>query len=159
MVLNRDFREFIALLNATEVKYLVVGGYAVAYHGYPRYTGDLDLWVWANHNNAVQTFNAIQTFGFGSVDLKPEDLQDTSIVIQLGYPPNRIDILMGVDALEFEICFKSRKEVEIDGMKVNFIDLQSLIKNKRQTGRLQDLADVEKLLEANAVKFEKDDSD
>jgi hypothetical protein len=80
-------------------------------------------------------------------------------VIQLGYPPNRIDILTGVDALEFEICFKSREEVDIDGMKVNFIDLQCLIKNKRQTGRLQDLADVEKLLEANAVKFEKDDSD
>ena len=145
MILNQDFKEFIQLLNEHEVKYLVVGGYAVAFHGYPRYTKDIDIWIYLDKANAEKLLKALKDFGFGSLDLKVEDFLDPDQVIQLGYPPNRIDLITDLKGVEFKNCFSAKIEVEIDGTKVNFIDLEHLKQNKQATGRHQDLADLEHL--------------
>ncbi|MCO6490009.1 MAG: nucleotidyltransferase [Phaeodactylibacter sp.] len=145
MVINEDFKEFIELLNAHEVKYLVVGGYAVSMHGYPRYTKDIDFWIWLNETNISQLINAIEEFGFGSLELRQEDFMDPENIIQLGYEPNRIDLLVEIDGVEFESCYKNKTEIEIEGVTVNFINVNDLIKAKKTAGRLQDLADAENL--------------
>ena len=145
MVLNKDFREFIELLNEKEVKYLVVGGYAVAFHGYPRYTKDIDFWIWLNRENARKTIEVIKEFGFSSLGLTEDDLLDSENVIQLGYPPARIDLLTDLVGIDFDQCFESRSVVDINGLEVNFIDLDSLIKTKILTDRPQDRIDAEQL--------------
>ncbi|MAU01692.1 MAG: hypothetical protein CL608_31525 [Anaerolineaceae bacterium] len=145
MVLNQDFKEFIQSLNDNEVKYLVIGGYAVAFHGHPRYTKDLDVWVELSEQNASNLVNALDAFGFGSLGLKAADFLEPDQVIQLGYPPNRIDILMTPKGIDFATCYEQRVLVDIDGTTCSFIDLDNLLKNKRATGRHQDLADVENL--------------
>jgi Aminoglycoside-2''-adenylyltransferase len=144
-MLSKDFKEFIELLNEYSVRYLVVGGYAVAFHGHPRYTKDLDVWIELSPENAAKVLKALEKFGFGSLDLKPEDFLEDDQIIQLGYPPNRIDILMTLKDLKFEDCYKARVDVEIQDLHINFIDIESLKKNKRATGRPQDLADAENL--------------
>jgi hypothetical protein len=145
MILNKDFREFIELLNSNQVRYLVVGGYAVAFHGHPRYTKDIDIWIWINENNAKNMKKALDEFGFSSLGLKEDDFLAPGYVIQLGHPPNRIDILTQVTGLEFDLCYSSKMELDIDGILVNFIDLESLKKNKKAVGRFKDLADLENL--------------
>jgi hypothetical protein len=145
MALNPDFREFIALLNSREVRYLIVGGYAVAFHGYPRYTKDIDIWIDAERENAEKLLQAVNDFGFGTVGLKAEDFLISGYVIQLGYPPNRIDLLTSIKGVDFATCYASRIEIEIEGTTICLIDVENLKKNKRATGRLQDLADVENL--------------
>jgi hypothetical protein len=147
MVLNQDFREFIGLLNENGVKYLIVGGYAVAYHGYPRYTKDIDLWIWLDRENAERAVDTLKEFGFASLDIQVEDFLDPENVIQLGYPPARIDLLTDLSALEFEVCYSKREEVTIEDTTINFIDADSLIKTKLATNRPQDLIDAEKLKE------------
>jgi hypothetical protein len=124
---------------------LVVGGYAVAFHGYPRYTKDLDVWIELSPENADNVIKALEEFGFGSLGIKPDDFLEDDQIIQLGYPPNRIDILTTLKKIKFEDCFKERIEIEIEGVKINFIDLENLKRNKRATGRPQDLADAENL--------------
>ena len=145
MVLNKDFREFIQLLNDHDVLYLVVGGYAVAFHGYPRYTKDIDLWVWLDKSNAEKLLQVLEDFGFSSLDLTVDDFLDPEQVIQLGYPPNRIDILTDLKGLNFKECYPSKVEVTVEDTTINFIDLENLKKNKKATGRHQDLADLENL--------------
>jgi hypothetical protein len=144
-MLSKDFKEFIELLNGHDVRYLVVGGYAVAFHGYPRYTKDLDIWIELSPENALNVLKALGEFGFGSLGLKAEDFLETDQIVQLGYPPNRIDILTTLKGIHFENCFKERVAVDIQGLKINFIDLENLKRNKRATGRPQDLADAENL--------------
>lgn len=145
MVLNQDFREFIQLLNEYNVLYLVVGGYAVALHGHPRNTKDIDIWIYLDKDNAEKLLKVLQDFGFSSLDLKVEDFLDPEQVIQLGYPPNRIDLLTDLKGVDFNKCYSSKVTVEIEGANVNFIDLEHLKKNKQATGRHQDLADLENL--------------
>ena len=145
MIINKDFREFIKLLNSNNVKYLVVGGYAVAFHGYPRYTKNMDIWIWINENNAKKLIKTLEEFGFSSLGLKKEDFLKPEYVIQLGYPPNRIDILTKISGLEFEKCYKSRIKTNMDGITIDFIDLENLKKNKKAIGRFKDLADLENL--------------
>jgi hypothetical protein len=123
----------------------VVGGYAVAFHGYPRYTKDLDIWIELSPDNADKVIKALDEFGFGSMGIKPDDFLESEQIIQLGYPPNRIDILTTLKKIKFVDCYKSRVEVVIKGIKINFIDLENLKLNKRATGRPQDLADAENL--------------
>lgn len=142
---NQDFKEFIESLNANHVRYLVVGGYAVAMHGYPRYTKDLDVWVERSQENAQALLKALAQFGMGSLGLKADDFLVPDQVVQLGYPPNRIDILVGVSGVEFADCYPQCVKVYLDGVDVNFIDLENLKKNKKASGRLQDLADIENL--------------
>lgn len=145
MVLNQDFKEFIQSLNDNHVRYLVVGGYAVAIHGHPRYTKDLDVWIWVNQENAANLIKALEQFGFGSIGLQVDDFLNPDQIVQLGHPPNRIDLIMSLAGVDFEACYASRVQIAIDETTVNFIDLENLKKNKKAVGRHQDLADLEKL--------------
>lgn len=145
MIIDKNFKEFIQLLNKNRVKYLVVGGYAVALHGHPRYTKDLDIWIYVNTDNADRLIITLNEFGFTSLDLNSNDFLTYGNVVQLGAPPNRIDLLTSVDGVEFDSCYESKFEVEIEGIRVNFINLEDLKKNKKASGRHQDLADLENL--------------
>ena len=144
-MLNPDFKEFIRLLNDNDVRYLVVGGYAVALHGYPRYTKDIDIWVWLDEGNANRIIKVLEQFGFGSLKLEVQDFLVPNQIIQLGYPPARIDLITSLAGVSFEECYALRVLVPIDDIVVNFIDLENLKKNKEASGRLQDLADLENL--------------
>src|SRR5215831_5132042 len=106
-----DFREFIELLIKNKAEYLIVGGYAVGIHGHPRYTGDLDIWLNPTPKNAGLILKSVNEFGFSSYNLTPEDFMKSGNVIQLGYPPLRIDLISDIDGVVFEECFKNRKEV------------------------------------------------
>lgn len=143
--MNRDFKEFIQSLNDNGVRYLVVGGYAVALHGYPRYTKDMDVWVDMTPENASKIVKALDQFGFGSLGVKASDFIEPDQMLQLGYPPGRIDILTTLPGVEFSECYPARTAIDIEGVLVAFIDLENLKKNKRATGRHQDLADLENL--------------
>ena len=145
MELEEDFKEFIQLLNANKVAYLVVGGYAVAAHGYPRYTGDIDFWVKPEKENAINIVKALTEFGFGSLDIDTNDFLKENYVVQLGYPPNRIDIMTGVSGLTFEDCWKAKEVIEVQGEKINFISLYHLKLNKENTGRDKDKLDLNNL--------------
>lgn len=144
-MINKDFKEFIELLNKNNVRYLVVGGYALAFHGHPRYTKDLDIWVWVDKSNADKIIKALEEFGFSSLDISQEDFLQPGYVVQLGQPPGRIDLLTSVTGLEFEPCYDTRVTIELEDVTIDFIDLESFKKNKRAVGRYQDLADLENL--------------
>ncbi|MFZ4633991.1 MAG: DUF6036 family nucleotidyltransferase [Saprospiraceae bacterium] len=145
MVLDENFKTFIRLLNEKNVEYLVIGGYAVAFHGYPRYTKDLDFWVYAQPDNADKLISAIAEFGLGSIGLKKEDLLDKDNVIQLGYEPNRIDLIIDLEGLNFNACYAQRVEALFEGLRVPFIHLDDLLKNKLSTGRMKDKLDAKML--------------
>ncbi len=145
MVLNRDLKELLLLLNANKVRYLVVGGYAVAAHGHPRYTKDLDVWIDRNQTNAKKLIKVLEQFGFGSLGLGEKDFLKPDQIIQLGIPPARVEIFTTLKGVDFKKCYPLRLEAKIDGAPVNFIDLENLKKNKKAVGRLQDLADLENL--------------
>jgi predicted nucleotidyltransferase len=145
MVRNQDFREFLQSLNDHNVRYLVVGGYAVAFHGHPRYTKDLDVWVLVDPDNAQNLVAALDQFGFASVGLTEDDFLDPKTIIQLGFPPSRIDILVGLEGMEFAQCFRDRIEATLEGLKVNFISLDDLRQAKRIAGRPIDLDDIDQL--------------
>ena len=140
-----DFKEFIESLNKNGVDYLVVGGYAVAFHGYPRYTKDMDVWIRGDSANAERLLRALKDFGFKEIDLRIADLLEDETLIELGYPPKRIDLLTRLTGVDFETAYPSRVEADIGGVSANFIDLANLKKNKKTTGRHQDLADLEQL--------------
>lgn len=144
-MLSKDFREFIASLNSNKVRYLVLGGYAIAFHGHPRYTKDLDIWLELSRENAVNVLKALNDFGFAGLGISEEDLLTSGMVVQLGYPPNRIDLINSPDGVNFVECYPARTEIEIEGLTIPVIDLENLKKNKKASGRLQDLADLEKL--------------
>lgn len=144
-MLNKDFKEFIELLNKNNVKYLVVGGYAVALHGHPRYTKDLDIWIDLSLDNAKNILKALEQFGFGSLNLNTDDFLEPDRIIQLGYPPNRIDLITTAKGLNFEECYTSRVKLEIQNIQIDFIDMENLKRNKRATGRPQDILDLENL--------------
>ena len=145
MRMSPDFKEFLELLNAREVEYLVVGGYAVAFYGYPRYTGDIDIWIATNHENVQKVIDTLKIFGFASLDITIEDLSSEDVVIQLGYPPNRIDIMTSATGLYFNECYQLSNISMIDGVEVRFIDAESLKKYKKATNRHRDLDDLENL--------------
>lgn len=144
-MLSQDFREFIELLNNNEVKYLIVGGYAVAVHGHPRYTKELDIWIHADSGNVEKLMSALKQFGFGSLGIMPDEFLTPGQIIQLGYPPNRIDLLTSLKGVDFKNAYGSRVRIEIDGLFADFVDLDNLKKNKASTGRSQDIADLENL--------------
>ena len=140
-----DFKEFLQLLNSHRVRYLIVGGYAVAYHGHPRYTKDLDIWLEVSKANAKRMVAVLRDFGFESLGLTVDAFLEPDHVIQLGNPPLRIDLLIGLRTLSFRKCFAAREVCVIDGISVSFIDLGGLLQSNRDAGRAQDLADVERL--------------
>lgn len=145
MELDQDFNEFVALLATHDVRYMIVGGYALAAHGLPRATGDLDAWIWADPINAQRLLSALDEFGFGGVGIEEADLTSPDRVIQLGYPPYRIDLVTQISGVEFETAWARHIEVILDGVKVPFIAREDLIINKRATGRPQVIADVLRL--------------
>ncbi|HUY15089.1 MAG TPA: hypothetical protein VMX16_15900 [Terriglobia bacterium] len=145
MQLPEDWRAFIESLNSSEVEYLVVGAVALAYHGFPRYTGDLDILVHNTPENARRLEAALALFGFGSLGLKAADFVDSYRVIQLGTPPNRIDLLTSITGVPFGEAWAGRVEGELAGIQVKFIGRQALIQNKKSTGRSRDTADLEVL--------------
>lgn len=142
MELSKDLLEFIHFLNKNEVRYLVVGGWAVGLHGIPRYTKDIDLYICKSKENAEKILLALNDFGFGSLDIKIEDLTRDEFVIQLGNEPNRIDLLTDIISVNFEDAWLNKLVISRNGIEIPFISLKDLIENKKSAGRLQDLADV-----------------
>ena len=145
MQLNRDFRELLECFAQHDVRYLVVGGWALAAHGVPRLTKDLDLWVWPDTDNAAAVVRALEEFGFGDLGLTATDFVTPDIVIQLGYPPNRVDLLTTPSGVKFDECWNERADIVLDGLQVPFIGLEGLKTNKRATGRAQDIVDLNSL--------------
>ena len=145
MQLGKDFRDLLELLNRHQVRYLVVGGFAVAVHGAPRYTKDLDIWLEVSPDNARRIIAVLDEFGFASLGLRDEDFLDEDIVIQLGYEPNRLDFLTKLTGVEFAEAHAARTSFVINGIDVPVIDRASLIANKRALGRSHDLEDAKEL--------------
>ena len=149
MQLDSDFSEFVASFAAHDVRFMIVGGYALAAHGLPRATGDLDAWIWTDPDNARRILGSLAEFGFGGLNITEADLTSDDCVIQLGYPPYRIDILTRISGVEFEDAWSRRLIVDLDGVSVPFIGRDDLIVNKRAVGRPQDVADVLRLTESS----------
>lgn len=145
MPLNKDLHAFVELLNSNQVEYLIVGAFAVAYHGFPRYTGDLDILVRPSGENARRTLNVLSQFGFGGLGVQNDDLEVPGKVIQLGVAPNRIDLVTAISGLTFDQAWASRELAELDGIPVAFIGRTALIHNKESTGRQKDRGDAEEL--------------
>ncbi len=143
--MNRDWKEFIESLNRAEVRYLIVGGIAVAAHGHVRYTKDLDVWVEASKENALRIVAAIDDFGLGSLELAPADFENEKLIVQLGYEPKRIDILTKISGVTFSEAYPHAVVTELMSVPTRVIDKKRLCTNKLASGRLQDLADVEAL--------------
>ena len=149
MFVNSDFSDLLKLFNDNNVKYLVIGGYALIQHAEPRATKDLDLWIATDFQNAAAVYKALKEFGAPLHDMTPDDFADDGYFYQMGYPPVRIDILMGIPGIEFETAWNNRLESYFDDLVVNFISKEDLITAKIASGRPQDLLDAESLSEAN----------
>ena len=145
MKLTRDLREFIELLNAHGVEYMLVGGWAFGFHATPRYTGDLDFFVRCDRQNAARLKEVLSSFGFTELSGFEQSFLEPSRILQFGVPPNRIDILTEISGVTFEEAWGSRVRGTLDGLSVPFIDRAFLIKNKQAAGRPKDLADLEAL--------------
>lgn len=143
--LDPDFRDFVELFVANDVRFLIVGGYAVAAHGQPRYTGGLDAWVWVSSENASRVLRSLESFGFAGLGLAQDYFSQPDRVVQLGYPPYRIDILTSIEGVEFDEAWSRRIVLDLDGVLVPFIGRDDLLTNLRVAGRPQDVADVERL--------------
>ena len=141
-ILSKDFVEFIECCAAREVKFLIVGGYALAAHGHPRATKDLDVWVMIDPDNAERLVLALEDFGMDSVGLDAADFTEPDIVVQLGYPPMRIDLLTTASGVDFESCWARRMNVSVGSVDAGFISYDDLIENKKASGRPQDVVDV-----------------
>ncbi|HET9478904.1 MAG TPA: hypothetical protein VFO72_06145 [Pyrinomonadaceae bacterium] len=137
-----DFKEFLRLLNSRNVEYLIVGGYAVGYHGYPRPTGDLDIWISRTRENAERALGALQEFGFSC---PAELLQQDNQLARMGIAPFRIEIMTTIDGVNFAECYVERVHGELDGVEVNMISLPRLRENKKASGRSKDIMDLENL--------------
>jgi len=143
MTLNRDLKEFLQLLAKHEVKFMLVGAHAVAIHGYPRNTEDLDFWIQRSQENAIKILAMLDEFGFGGLGLTEQDLTNERAVIQLGKEPYRIDLLTFLTALDFDECYQRKLDAVFEGVPLAVISLDDLLKNKRETARYKDLMDVE----------------
>lgn len=145
MTLDKDFEDFVFLLNKYDVNYLIIGGYALAFHGKPRHTGDLDIWIDISEANAQKMIGVINEFGLGSLGLNAADFLQKGIITQIGYPPLRIDILNEIDGIEFNEAYPNKLIIDIDGLPISYISLDDLIKNKQVSGRQRDLSDITEL--------------
>ncbi len=141
----RDFKEFLQLMNLKKIEYLVIGGYAVGYHGYPRATGDLDIWIAINEQTAMKMVEVLKEFGVDPPELQKELFLKEQKVIRMDAPPMRLVILTSIDGVDFEACFNNRLIVDFGDFGVNIISKSDLLINKRASGRPQDLVDFDKL--------------
>lgn len=140
-----DFKEFLKLLNERGVEYLMVGGHAVGFHGYPRPTGDLDIWIAVSDANAARMVEVLRDFGFALPQLSPQLFLDTKNMVRMGVPPVRIEILTEISGVTFAECYARRVTTEVAGVRVNVIGADDLKTNKRASGRHKDLNDLERL--------------
>ena len=147
-VLPDDFKEFLRLLNAHAVDYLLIGGYAVGFHGYPRTTADLDVWVAISSDNAEKLVSVFREFGMVSSELDSSLFTCVGNIVRMGVAPVRIEILNDIDGVEFRSCYEHRTEVEIDGILIALISLSDLRANKQASGHHKDLDDLEHLPES-----------
>ena len=143
--LHPDFKNFLRLLNSHNVRYLVIGGYAVGYHGYPRATGDMDIWIETSKSNSKKVASAFRDFGMADEAISEELFLETNKVIRVGVPPVRLELITSASGVDFNECYSNREVVEIEGIPINLISLQDLKKNKRAAGRHKDLEDMEHL--------------
>jgi len=143
--LPTDFKEFLQLLNSRQVEYLLIGGYAVGYYGYPRATADIDIWIAIKPENAEKVVKVLQEFGFGVEELTPDLFLEEEQIIRMGVPPMRIEILTTISGVSFEECYAARQIDVLDGVEVNLISLEHLKVNKKASGRYKDLNDLENL--------------
>jgi hypothetical protein len=146
MLLNKKFSEFIGLLEKHAVRYLVVGGYAVGVHGFPRYTGGIDFYVAVSEENAERLLKVFSEFGFSGFGLSKQDFLDRESVIEIGREPQKIQVLTDIDGVQFEHCHRNRLTVDVGSLKIPFIGLQDLIRNKSASPRAKDKIDLEELL-------------
>lgn len=145
LTLPPDFKEFLKLLKEHDVRYLLIGGYAVGYHGYARATEDMDIWVAIHPDNAQKIVSALQAFGLDDPELKPGLFLQKPKIIRMGFPPMRLGFTTSISGVEFDECYQSRIVDELDGVEASVIDLENLKKNKKASGRPKDVADVEQL--------------
>ncbi len=146
MKVEKDYAEFLKLLNEFNVKYLIVGAYAVTFYSEPRNTGDIDIFIENSKKNAKKIINVLTKFGFESLEITENDLIKKDIIIQLGISPVRIDLITSISGIKFDEAYKTKVEGKLGSVQTNFISLQLLIKNKEESGRKKDLADLETLL-------------
>ena len=144
-MLNKHFQEFIELLDRHQVKYLLVGGYAVGFHGFPRYTGDLDVFIAIDEANSEKILDTFKDFGFSDLGLTKEDFLEEEIVVEIGREPMKIQVLTGIDGVTFEECYEGRVNFDLAGVKVPFIGFEELLRNKEASPRAKDKIDVEEL--------------
>ena len=144
-MLNNDYKEMLQCLSEEDVKFLLVGAYALAVHGFPRATKDIDFFVWATPQNAANLIRALVKFGAPTDGVAESDFSSEGVIFQIGNSPRRIDIITTIDGVKFDQAYTNRKTFSIEGLLVPVISLEDLITNKRASGRKQDLADVEKL--------------
>ena len=145
MKVSKDFKDFLKLLNDKNVEYLLIGGYAVVYYGYVRNTGDMDIWVRMTHENAEATAEALDEFGYAPKAEALPFLLEPGKILRMGMPPFRLEVSTRIDGVEFDECYLNRTEFQMGEISVNLISLDDLITNKKASGRLKDLADVEEL--------------
>ena len=145
MEVQKDFKEFLALLNEHEVEFIIVGGYALAFHGAPRFTGDIDVFIKSDKDNAERILIALDEFGFGSLDIATEDFLNPNNIIQLGVPPVRIDLITSISGVTWEEATASKETGLFGDVNVSFLGKEQFIINKRASGRTKDLADLESL--------------
>lgn len=145
MELPDDFKEFLRLLNSNEVEYLLIGGFAVAYYGYPRATSDIDVWVARSEANSTRVVAALKEFGFGTPELNAELFMKPNCIVRMGVPPMRVEVLTSISGVEFAKCYASRLQAELESIQVSLIGLDDLKKNKRASGRHKDLDDLDNL--------------
>lgn len=152
MFVNSDFSDLLKLFNDNNVKYLVIGGYAVIQYGEPRFTKDLDLWISTDASNAAAVYKALREFGAPLSNLTESDFAEEGYFYQMGVPPVRVDVLMGIPGLQFKEAWKRRVEVDFDDLPVFFISRQDLITSKRASGRPQDIIDADLLSQSEEKK-------
>jgi hypothetical protein len=146
MILEKDFEDFVKLLNKHKVAYMTVGGYALALHGKPRHTGDLDIWIDVTEENAAKLVLVLHEFGMGSLGLEMEDFLKPGFMSQIGYPPLRIDILNSIDGVSFADAIKGMQIIHLENdLVLNYIGLDDFLLNKQASGRKQDLADIREI--------------
>ena len=147
MVLHQDYKELLKLLNENKVEYLVVGAFALGFYGSPRNTGDIDIWISISKENAKRMEKTLIDFGVSSLGYSEKDFLEEGSVIQIGVPPVRIDFLTSISGVDFLEAYKNKEKIVLDGEEVFYLSKNDFIKNKRASGRLKDLADIEAITE------------
>jgi hypothetical protein len=142
MQVEKDFEDFVRLLNLNDVEYLIIGGFALAYHGTPRFTGDVDIYYGLTEINIEKILKVLQEFGFSSIDIKKNDLLSKGTIIQLGFEPVRIDLINQIDGVEFEDAYNKRVIDKFGNIETNYISYDFLVINKKASARPKDIADV-----------------